>query len=210
MPLQNRVTPTGDIVAAAARGLFMGNRGILHDADKRLGRSRWKHKVWIICRTCFRGRHRRVMTPRRYTELFFLDEAVAIAAGHRPCFECRRQDFYAWQRAWQSGNGATSLPRAGEMDAVLHRERIVSGTRRQKTWQCPLGDLPEAVFVLWDDRPHIYISGSLRSWSHDGYGGAVPGAGREPVTVLTPRSSVGAIRGGYRPALHPTAGVAWG
>jgi hypothetical protein len=210
MPLQNRVTPTGEIVAVASRGLLMGNRGILHDAAKRLGRSRWKHKVWIICRIRFRGRHREVMTPHRYTELFFLDEAVALAAGHRPCFECRRQEFHAWQRAWQAGNGTADIPRAGEMDSVLHGERIVSGTRRQRTWRCPLAGLPDAAFVLWDDRPHIVIGGRLRCWSHDGYGAAVSGPGREPVTVLTPRHSVGALRGGYRPILHSSAGTAWG
>lgn len=210
MPLQNRVTPTGEIVAVAARGLFMGNRGILHDATKRLGPSRWKHKVWIICRTCFRGRHRAVMMPRRYTELFFLDEAVALAAGHRPCFECRRQEYYAWQRAWQAGNGSVHLPRAKEMDATLHAERIVAGTRRQKTWQCLPDDLPEGAFVLWDDRPHILIDGSLRPWSHRGYGKAVPVPGADPVTVLTPLPSVGALRGGYRPVLHPSASTAWG
>lgn len=205
MPLRNRVTPTGEIVAVAARGLFMGNRGILHDDAKRLGRSRWKHKVWIICRTCFRGRHRAVMSPRRYTELFFFDEAVAIAAGHRPCFECRRQEFYAWQRAWQAGNGVADSPRAPEMDRVLHTERVVSGTRRQKTWRCPLGDLPDAAFVLWEGLPHIHIGGMLRPWSHDGYGAAVAAPETEPVTVLTPPSSIGAIGGGYRPFLHSSA-----
>jgi len=210
MPLQNRVTPTGEIVAVTARGLFMGNRGILHDADRRLGRSRWKHKAWIVCRTCFRGRHREVMAPRRYTELFFLDEAVALAAGHRPCFECRRQEYHAWQRAWQAGNRTVHNPRAGEMDAVLHAERIVAGTRRQKTWQCPLDDLPDAAFVLRDGRPHILIGGSLRPWSHQGYGEAVPALGAEPVTVLTPLPTVGALRGGYRPVLHSSAGLAWG
>lgn len=210
MPLQNRVTPTGEIVAVAARGLFMGNRGILHDAVQRLGPSRWKHKVWIICLTRFRGRHREVMTPRRYTELFFLDEAVALAAGHRPCFECRRREARAWQHAWQAGNGTAQLPRAPEMDAVLHAERIVTGTRRQRTWRCRLDDLPEGAFVLWNGQPHILIGGSLRPWSHAGYGAAVAASGTDPVTVLTPLSSVGALRGGYRPVLHPSAGPAWG
>jgi hypothetical protein len=210
MPLQNRVTPTGEIVAVAARGLFMGNRGILHDDRQRLGRSRWKHKVWIICRTCFCGRHRDVMSPRRYTELFFLDEAVALAAGHRPCFECRRQAYYAWQRAWQAGNGTVGLPRAAEMDQVLHGERILSGTRGQRTWQGRMSDLPDAAFALWDGSPHIILGGCLRPWSHAGYGAIVQGVGAEPVTVLTPPSSVGALRGGYRPELHPSAGEAGG
>jgi len=205
MPLQNRVTPTGDIVAVAARGLFMGNRGILHDASRRLGVSRWKHKVWIVCRTCFRGRRRVVMAPRRYTELFFLDEAVAIAAGHRPCFECRRREFHAWQAAWLAGNGLSAPPRAAEMDAALHAARIEPGTRRQRTWQSPLGALPDGSYVLWQARPHIYLDGTLRPWSHTGYGAAVAAPPEDEVVVLTPRPSVGALRGGYRPVCHPSA-----
>ena len=207
MPLQNRVTPTGDIVAADARGLFMGNRGILHDAEKRLGRSRWKHKVWIICRTSFRGRHRDVMTPHRYTELFFLDEAVAIAAGHRPCFECRRRDYHAWQEAWRIGNAATVSPRAGEMDARLHDERIEPGTRHQRQWRSPLGDLPDGAFILWAGRPCLVAGGRLWSWSHGGYGAAEALRPTESVSVLTPPASVGALRGGYRPVIHPSANL---
>lgn len=208
MPLQNRVTPTGDIVAVAARGLYMGNRGILHDASRRLGVSRWKHKVWIICRTCFRGRHRTIMAPRRYTELFFLDEAVAIAAGHRPCFECRRQAFHAWQDAWCAGNGVSARPRAGEMDAALHAARIVPGTRKQQTWHSPLAGLPDGTYVLWAAQPHILFHGSLLPWSRTGYGAAVSAPPDASVVVLTPRPSVGALRGGYRPALHPSAQAA--
>lgn len=205
MPLQNRVTPTGDIVAVAARGLFMGNRGILHDASRRLGASRWKHKVWIICRTCFRGRHRTVMAPRRYTELFFLDEAVAIAAGHRPCFECRRRAFHAWQAAWANGNGAPSPPRAAEMDAALHAARIVPGTRRQQVRQGRLGTLPDGAFVLLNGAAHLVLGGRLLPWSHTGYGEPVAAPAAKTVVVLTPRPAVGALRGGYRPVLHPTA-----
>ena len=93
MPLQNRVTPGGEIIADPARGTLMGNRGILHDAGQRLGVARWRHPHWIYCRLSFKGRRRAVMAPGRYTELFFLDEASALAAGHRPCYECRREDF---------------------------------------------------------------------------------------------------------------------
>ena len=150
MPLQNRVTPTGDIVAVPARGMFMGNRGILHDDKRQLGPGRWKHKAWIICLLSFRGRRRVPLTPHRYTELFFLDEAVAIAAGHRPCFECRRQDSYAWQSAWRDGNGLADLPRAPAMDDVLHAERAVRGGRRQNTWTAPADALADGVFVLLD------------------------------------------------------------
>ena len=204
MPLQNRVTPTGDIVAVPARGLFMGNRGILHDDSRRLGRSRWKHKAWIICLLSFRGRHRVPMTPRRYTELFFLDEAVAIAAGHRPCFECRRQDFYAWQSAWRDGNGISELPRAPAMDDILHGERALRGGRRQKTWTASADALADGAFVLLDAAPHLLHGGSLYPWSHDGYGTPRPIPHDGALTVLTPPASVGALRGGYRPVLHGT------
>jgi len=121
--LQNRVTPFGEIVATPARGLSMGNRGILHDDRRRLGRRRWTHKAWICCVTEFRGRRRQVMAPGRYTELFFLDEAVALAAGHRPCFECRRAAANAFAACWGGE------PRAPDMDRVLHAERL-AGNRQ--------------------------------------------------------------------------------
>jgi hypothetical protein len=205
MPLQNRVTPTGEIVAVPARGLFMGNRGILHDGNRRLGRSRWKHKAWIICRLCFRGRRRVPMTPRRYTELFFLDEAVAIAAGHRPCFECRRRDFYVWQAAWRDGNGLTALPRAPEMDARLHAQRVLPRGRGLSVWSSSPEDLPDGVFILVDGMPHLLFAGALHLWSHDGYGPPRPVPRESAVTVLTPPDAAGTLRGGYRPVLHGSA-----
>ena len=110
MPLQNRVSPLGEIVATAERGGLMGNRGILHDRDRRLGVSRWKHPHWVCCRLAFLGRHRPVMTPGRYTELFFLDEATALAAGHRPCAECRRADYTRFLDAWTAAHGARPPP----------------------------------------------------------------------------------------------------
>jgi hypothetical protein len=205
MPLQNRVAPCGDIVAVAARGLFMGNRGILHDDDRRLGRSRWKHKAWIICRLAFRGRRRVPMTPNRYTELFFLDEAVAIAAGHRPCYECRRQAFYDWQAAWRAGTGQGDLPRAPEMDSCLHRERAEPRKRGQRTWTTRLDELPDGAFILADGAPNLLMRGRLYPWAHGGYGPAGPARIAEAVTVLTPPSSVAALRGGYQPVVHPSA-----
>ena len=205
MVLQNRVTPTGDIVAVAARGQFMGNRGILHDDRRQLGRSRWKHKAWIICVLCFRGRKRVPMTPHRYTELFFFDEAVAIAAGHRPCYECRRRAYRDWCAAWQAGHGEPALPRAGEMDARLHAERVDRRTRRQRVWSAPVDDLPDGTYLLAGEHPHLVWRGWLLRWSQDGYLAARrrPSDGR--MTVLTPPAAVAAMRGGYRPIVHASA-----
>ncbi len=143
MTLCNRVTPFGDIIATPERGTMMGNRGILHDERRRLGRRRWAHKAWICCLTEFRARKRRVMAPGRYTELFFLDEAVALAAGHRPCFECRREAARAYAACW-GGN-----PRAGEMDRVLHAERLDG--KRQRIHSCEAADLPDGAFVRRND-----------------------------------------------------------
>ncbi len=130
MPLQNRVTPTGDIIATPHRGLFTGNRGIIHDpATKTLLRKRWSSPAWITCVCEFRGWRRQVMGRRSWTELFFLDEATAFAAGHRPCFFCRRDDANRFRAAWEKGNGVADI-RAREMDAVLHRERLERGKKR--------------------------------------------------------------------------------
>ena len=204
MPLQNRVTPTGEIVAVPARGLFVGNRGVLHDERKRLGRRRWALKAWIICQLAFKGRHREVMTPRRWTELFFLDEAVAIAAGHRPCYECRRDRFRAWQTAWQTAQALPQPPRAPEMDACMHAERIEPGTRSQRIWRSTAEDLPDGAFVTVDGVPHLVRGDGIRPWSWAGYGMAVARPSGE-LTVLTPPSSVAVLRAGYRPVLHPSA-----
>src|SRR5262245_10377094 len=125
MPLQNRVTPTGEIIADPARGTLMGNRGgPLHRPDQTLGARRWVSKAWICCRLEFKGRRRQVMSPGKYTELFFLDEATALAAGHRPCFECRRAEAEQFARLWAKVHGAHDRARAGDMDRVLHAERV--------------------------------------------------------------------------------------
>lgn len=205
MPLQNRVTPKGEIVAVPERGSFMGNRGVLHDNDKRLGRRRWALKAWLICRLEFRGRHRAVMTPRRYTELFFFDEATAIAAGHRPCYECRRPAFHAWQRAWQTATELDAPPPAPVMDQQMHRDRIEAKSRLPRRWSSPLGALPDGAFVELDGAAHLVLGDGPRRWSWRGYGPAVAMAKTETVTVLTPRSSVLVLKAGYRPRLHPSA-----
>ena len=204
MPLQNRITPHGEIEADPARGDFMGNRGILHDANRQLGRRRWAHDNWIICYTAFRGRHRTVMSPRRYTELFFLDEAVALAAGHRPCYECRRHDYHAWTEAWRIAHRAAQPPRAKEMDRALHLERIDRATRRQKTWSCHLDDLPDGTFVAWEGAPHLVLGNRFFPWRHSEYTAAIPRPAAE-VTVLTPPTSVRTLAARFRPTLHATA-----
>src|ERR1700722_1398175 len=140
MPKQNRVTPFGEIIARPERGTFMGNRGILHDAEGRMKRA-WQVKRWLICLLEFRGRKRTVMSPGHYTELFFLDEATALAAGHRTCAECQRTRFNEFCQAWQLAHGSSGRPTAAEMDSQLHKDRTAS-----KTWE-RLKEIPSGVFV---------------------------------------------------------------
>ena len=203
MPLQNRVDPSGRIIRTPARGGWMGNRGILHDDGKNLGTRRWAHKAWICCHLEFRGRQREVMAPRRYTELFFLDEATALAAGHRPCYECRRADYRRFMECWARGQGADDSappPRAGTVDALLHRERVAR-TQEKVTYTAALETLPDGAFVLSNsgDAGAWLVRGDLLwRWDASGYGER-RSRGSGPIAVLTPRSIVGAIRAGYRP-----------
>lgn len=197
MALQNRVLATGEIVADPARGLFMGNRGILHDDSRRLGRARWRHRAWIICVLRHKDWHRAVMTPGRYTELFFLDEAVALAAGHRPCALCRRGAY----SVYRAGAGMTG--RADEMDAKLHRERAVPRRFTQKRHGVRAETLPDGA-ILFDDGPKLVLGDSVRPVSASGYGAAEARPVGE-VGVLTPPTSLAALWGGYRPILHGSA-----
>lgn len=205
MPLQNRVTPEGEIVATPARGTMMGNRGgCLHGLDKTLGRRRWVTRQWICCELQFRGRHREVMTPGRYTELFFLDEATALAAGHRPCFECRRADALAFARLWVRSQGQIERASAAQIDKVLHTERLgVGGTKRVYEW--PVGDLPTGSIVRLAGQPHLVAGGGLQPWTPDGYLAAAHVDPDTIVEVLTPPSVVALLRLGLQPRLHSTA-----
>lgn len=205
MPLQNRVDPKGEIHAVECRGGLMGNRGgKLHRPDRTLGRRRWVSKSWIACRTDFRGRHRTVMGPS-YTELFFFDEATALAAGHRPCFECRRRDAVAFAEAWGKSRGLNRPARAWEIDATLHAERIergAGGGRGKRIEMARLGDLPPGAMIeLWNATWVVGPDYLLR-WSFDGYAQALrrgPDEDDEIVGLLTPLSIVEAIRSGYAP-----------
>jgi hypothetical protein len=205
MPLQNRVTPAGEIVADPARGLLMGNRGCLHAPDRRLGVSRWRSKMWIACVLDWRGRRRDPMPPGRWTALFFLDEATALAAGHRPCGYCRREDYLAYAEAWRRAAGLERRPRAGEMDARLHSERVEPRTRRQRTRPAVAGDLPDRVMIRHSGMVGLLAGGRFLPWSFAGYRDPIARAPDAAVELLTPPASVAAIAAGYRPMLHPTA-----
>ncbi|MGL9616717.1 hypothetical protein QRQ56_01825 [Bradyrhizobium sp. U531] len=203
MPLQNRVLPTGDIIATPHRGMFTGNRGIIHDpATKTLLKKRWSSPAWIICLCEFRGWRRPVMARRSWTELFFLDEATAFAAGHRPCFFCRRDDANRFRAAWDKGNG-TSKVSAKAMDAELHRERLDRGKKRLHPLTGPLAELPDGAMLQQGEESFLIANGRPLLWSPAGYARA--GHELKSPMLLTPPSTLRALSAGYRPALHPTA-----
>jgi hypothetical protein len=210
MPLQNRVTPYGDIIAVRARGALMGNRGRLHDAIRQVVRRQVaSYRAWVTCLLAFRGRRRIVMTPGRYTELFFLDEATALAAGPRPCGECRRADYRRFKRAWFAGNperGLAGSAPIGAIDRELHRDRLTSDGR-QRTFRADIETLPDGVFVGREDpaTPLLIWRGALWPWSPEGYGDPETKPDADLVTVLTPRSTVRALAAGYTPDVDASA-----
>jgi hypothetical protein len=191
-PLQNRVDPFGEFHAVAERGSLMGNRGgRLHRDDRTLSGRRWTSRRWIACVCAFKGRQREVW-GHGYTELFFLDEPTALAAGHRPCFECRREAAKAFLAAFPGH------PRgADDMDEALHRERVEG--RRKRLWRARLGDLPQGTMVARGGRAYAVRGASLSTWSFAGYGAPAPLAPDALADVLTPPSTVAALANGYRP-----------
>jgi hypothetical protein len=206
MPLQNRVTPFGALIATRERGSLLGNRGLLHDPDQRIRRD-WRLTRWIYCVLEFKGRHRRVMAPGRYTELFFLDEATSLAAGHRPCAECKRMRYNEFRTAWAAGNPRALVAdqlSAERIDHVLHADRL-EGDGMKRSYQASLNDLPDGVFVTLEGaRDHAFLiqGDSLLAWSPGGYRERVARGMQERVSVLTPRSTVAAIRAGFVPQVH--------
>jgi hypothetical protein len=202
MPLQNCVLPTGEIVAQPWRGALMGNRGCLHDAEGKLGTARWRHANWVCCLTEFRGRHRAPMplpgSASVYTALFFWDEACALAAGHRPCAECRNADYKRYKAAW----AAAGLPgrTAGEIDRVLHRARV-GRDRRQIRHTAPWDRVPDGAFLETGGAAHLKWRDRLWRWSPGGYAEAGPVQPGD-VAVLTPAPSVAVIRAGYVPTVR--------
>lgn len=205
MPLQNRVTPWGEIVAVEARGLLMGNRGRLHDGARRIVRHALGRR-WIACVLEFRGRHRVVMTPNRYTELFFLDEATALAAGHRPCAECRRADYERFQAAWASAIGPDTS--ADGMDVRLDADRLIP-PRGKRTYTADARSLPDGAVVDVDGVAWLVWQGAWREWTPVGYTER-RAAAEGSVTVLTPHAIVEVMRAGYAATAHPTAEIALG
>lgn len=208
MPRQNRVTPAGDIIAAPARGLLMGNRGCLHNEQGQIVRP-YRGQRWIFCRLEFKGRRRTLMAPGHYTELFFLDEATALAAGHRPCKECSLSRYQAFVAAWVRANpepsGRPGIT-AASLDEVLHQERL--NGRQKATYPEKLSHLPRGCLVELEERgqPYLVLEDRLLPWQPEGYGQALPRLDHQIARVLTPPSVVRLLaRGGYRVGIHPSA-----
>jgi hypothetical protein len=206
MPLQNRVTPLGELVSDPARGLVYGNRGCLHDDEGRI-RRRYDGKRWIACRLEFRGWQRSpLLQPGRFTELFFLDEATAFAAGHRPCALCRWEDYVRFGEIWRELH--PGQVGADAIDAQLHGERVEPGTRAQRHHEAALDQLPDGSFVVHDDAPQLVLGAYVLAWGPAGYGSRKPRP-RGRATVITPPSLVALLSTGWEdravPLFHPSA-----
>lgn len=198
VPERNRVTPFGEIVATPQRGLFMGNRGSIH-RDRTIVRS-WQVRRWITCVLEFKGQVAPKWEPGRWTPLYFWDEAVALAAGHRPCALCRRGDYNAWLDAWASAFG--ERPSADAMDRRLHAERLDGKTQRRHraSWR----ELPVGAFVALVDVPALVLDDRLVPWSAAGYARPIDRPTRGDATVLAPPSTIALLEQGYRPVIHPS------
>jgi hypothetical protein len=200
--LQNRVDPFGNIIKTSARGAWLGNRGVIHNPEKEIVRP-FKLKAWIICMLEFRGRHREVMMPDRWTELFFLDEATAFSAGHRPCFQCRYMDHQRFKRYWLKGNpgyGFDEKTSIHKMDEIIHRERI-SKDKSKITHIEKAENLPNGAFVLLNSNAYLVSDGLIYLWSPFGYEKGLPLPLTQNVEVLTPRSIVNTFTAGYVPQM---------
>jgi hypothetical protein len=206
MPLQNRVTPFGELIADPGRGLVYGNRGCLHDEHGRTRRG-YNGKRWIACRLQFRGRRRHPLAqPGRYTELFFLDEATALAAGHRPCAECRREDYVRFCAVWRELH--PHLAGADAIDGQLHAERVAPITRDQLRRQSPLDVLPDGAFVAIDEVPWLVLGRDLLRWSPGGYDARTARPTQTHAMLVTPPSLLAILKAGWQPVVplvHPTA-----
>lgn len=212
-PAPNRVAPTGEVLAIGQRGMFLGNRGCVHREPGAIARP-WQVRRWITCALRYKGWVAPQWAPGRWTALFFWDEAVALAAGHRPCALCRHADFERWCDAWAAAFGARE--RVDPMDRRLHEDRVDPAWRRsravdagldrwQRTHERPWAGLPEGAFVAGDDGPALVLADRVVPWSAAGYGPAAERPTAGEATVLTPACTVEILRHGYEPVLHPTA-----
>jgi hypothetical protein len=206
-PLQNRVNPFGELIRTEARGAWMGNRGLIHNEHQQIIRQ-FRLKAWITCVLEFKGRQREVMTPRLYTELFFLDEATAFSAGHRPCAECRRADFNRFKSAWVKGNPLYMYDMKtpiGAMDEILQLERI-GPTGNKTVYRENIETLPEGSFIEHNHKPYMVCrQNHVIGWTPFGYSGYLKLQANTVVNVLTPKSIVHTFRAGYAPQIHETA-----
>jgi hypothetical protein len=204
MPLQNRVDPFGTLFATPARGLFMGNRGgRIHTDGKMLTRRHWASRQWICCVLDFKGRQRDVW-GRSYTELFFLDEVTALAAGHRPCFECRRRDAETFAQAWGRSFNLNARPRASGMDERLHAERLDG--RGKRSHRLGIDGLPDGAVIAQGKSAFAVRGDALLRWTPEGYADRRPRPRDEAVDVLTPPAVLAVLTAGYGPRWHPSAG----
>jgi hypothetical protein len=204
-PQRNRVTPLGEIVAIPLRGAWTGNRGILHGGADGRQIVRWHAgDLWITCALTFRDRHHEQWRPGHLTWLFFHDEAVSLAAGHRPCALCRRPAYEAFRRAWAEGLGVP-VPSAVTMNRQLHAERIVRGTHRRRSHPVPWAEVPDGAFVRDRGGPALVLGERLVPWTDEGYGPARERPRRGAAEALTPPSALAALRAGYRPQVDAGA-----
>lgn len=206
MHLQNRVDPWGNLIAVSARGAWMGNRGVLHDAQKNIV-SKWKRKSWVICELEFKSRQRQVFGPNTYSELFFLDEATAFSAGHRPCATCRRDRYNAFKDAWIKANRpiSQSNPSITDIDRQIHDERI-SRDGKKVTFIARIADLPDGTFIEYDENAYLLWEKRLHRWSPHGYfSTAETMQPEDKVLVLTPFSIVQIFMAGFKPQVHESA-----
>jgi hypothetical protein len=201
-PMRNRVTPSGEIVAIPLRGRWLGNRGMLHRGSE-IVRSH-ANNLWIVCELEFKGRSIAQWAPHHYTVLFFHDEAVALAAGHRPCAYCRRAAYHAYQTAWSLALGVEP-PGAATIDRQLHSERIIRGTHERQVHSVPWAEVPTGAFVIADQGPALAFENCLVPWTLAGYGPASDRPTAGAAAVLTPPSTLGALRAGYAPQIDASA-----
>ena len=207
MPHQNRVDPFGNLFATPERGALMGNRGCLHD-DAGLIRKAFARKAWVTCRLSWKSIHREVFTLGKYSELFFLDEATAFAAGHRPCNDCRSKEFSAFKMPWQVTQASSQFVNAEVMDNQIHAERI-NASKGKRTFAAQLGDLPDGVMVVLTQSPQSRLlwRGKLWKWSFGEYDAPLEVERGLAVNVPTPASVCAVLAKGYAITVHPSAGV---